>query len=73
MLLLPDAAIQILRAGGSLKIEQGSLLPASLEQMARVAASSGGRLTIKVKLLLPDSMQQIARAGQGHVEFDLTD
>ena len=70
MTLLPDAAVRVLMAGGSLILEP--MLSDAMIRCAVAARHGGGHVTFKGKPPLPDTMISVAAAAPGHVTFDLT-
>ena len=73
MIMATATAIDILAAGGGLRVSTKMMMPATLIEYAAAALSGGGRLEIVIgdTFLLPDMMVQIAAAGSGAVLFDL--
>ena len=73
MIMSPEIAVNILSAGGGLRISSKMMLPTTLIEYAAAALSGGGRLEIVIgdALIMPDTLVQIAAAGSGAVLFDL--
>ena len=62
MVLLPDAAIQVLKAGGSLRLSTRAMMPNAMVQYAQAARTGGAKVTFVADgVLLPDTMIQVAR------------
>jgi len=69
MPITPDAAAQVLAAGGDLKVQ---VMPKdSLVHLATLARQHNVRLEIKGALPAQD-MVEIVRAGAGHASFDVS-
>lgn len=73
MAILPDTVRDLLRAGANVEIHQGSWLPDTLRDFARLAKSSGANLTINTSSLnlLPDTLRDLARIGGNNITFRL--
>lgn len=74
-MLLPQNILQIVAAGGGVKIDLSKqmLLPQTMLQIAAAASHSGATVTFKLgnnTMLLPQTMIEIAAAGRGRVIFE---
>lgn len=74
MVLFPQVALNILSAGGGLRISASGLFPQTMIDMASAARSGNARLTFVVGdvVLFPQTMIDVAAAGGGQVAFDVT-
>lgn len=73
MVLLPETVIQLLRAGGSVRLTTQGLLPDTMVRYARAARAGRAKVTFVVEgPLLAETMIRIAQAGGGSAEFDIS-
>jgi hypothetical protein len=57
MILLRETAIELLRAGGSLRLSTRGVMPNTMVDYARAAHSSGAKVTFVVEgVVIPDTM-----------------
>lgn len=68
-MLLPDTMKEIVRLGGGLDIDSGSILPGTAKEIARMAGSSGATVIFRNPKWLPDTLKEVGRLSAGNVIF----
>ena len=72
-MLMANQVLDVLRAGGGLRIDGSKYMPDQLVQMARTAAGSGASLILrKSESRMANQLVDIARAGKGKVTFEFS-